>query len=223
MNEQVKRLSEMYSNVIIDNSQAFYERPLKDVNTFYSPRKFFGLPDGGFASCASNCAIDFERDNSIERMNHLLTRIEIDAEIGYPIFKANEEKLDRLQIRRMSNLTERIMRSISFEKIKDLRRENFSKFHHRLYERNILTSFIESNNYESPMVYPFLEDGNDELRKKLMDNRIYTPVYWPNVIDWLNDKSQFESFLQNNLIALPIDQRYGDREVSQILDLMAHG
>ncbi|MDY0042931.1 MAG: hypothetical protein RBS57_21680, partial [Desulforhabdus sp.] len=41
-----KEISKVCQNLIVDNSQAFFTRPLKGVDTFYSPRKFFGLPDG---------------------------------------------------------------------------------------------------------------------------------------------------------------------------------
>src|SRR5690554_3207521 len=35
-------------NILIDNAQAFYSKPLPGIDTFYSPRKFFGLPDGAY-------------------------------------------------------------------------------------------------------------------------------------------------------------------------------
>lgn len=44
---QVKKVSMKCKNLIIDNAQAFFSKPLPGVDTFYSPRKFFGLPDGG--------------------------------------------------------------------------------------------------------------------------------------------------------------------------------
>ncbi|WP_129594606.1 hypothetical protein [Seramator thermalis] len=45
---QVKEVAAKCKNLIIDNSQAFYSMPLPGVNTFYSPRKFFGIPDGAY-------------------------------------------------------------------------------------------------------------------------------------------------------------------------------
>ena len=34
-------------NLIIDNAQAFFAKPLLGIDTFYSPRKFVGVSDGG--------------------------------------------------------------------------------------------------------------------------------------------------------------------------------
>ena len=45
----LKRLADKYkSNLILDNTQAFFERPLDKIDTIYSPRKFFGVSDGGY-------------------------------------------------------------------------------------------------------------------------------------------------------------------------------
>lgn len=46
--EQVNKVAAECKNLIIDNSQAFYSLPLPGVDTFYSPRKFFGIPDGAY-------------------------------------------------------------------------------------------------------------------------------------------------------------------------------
>ncbi|MCB0381623.1 MAG: hypothetical protein KDD24_10225, partial [Flavobacteriales bacterium] len=48
MSSNIDLLSEKYKNIIVDNSQAFYDRRKNDIPTFYSPRKFFGVSDGGF-------------------------------------------------------------------------------------------------------------------------------------------------------------------------------
>ena len=43
----VKRLAERYGKqLIVDNAQAFFASPIEGVDTFYSARKFFGVPMG---------------------------------------------------------------------------------------------------------------------------------------------------------------------------------
>lgn len=220
MNNQVKHLSEKYPNLIIDNSQAFYEKPINGVDTFYSPRKFFGLPDGGFASCKMNIEMKLEKDISLDRMSHLLTRIDKEAESGYAQFKENDKKLDNLPIKEMSRLTEMLMRNISYENIKKLRKQNFIKLHQSLRDENELTSIIDKNEYSAPMTYPFLKEGNKKLRENLITNKIYTAVYWPNVKEWLDGKNYWETYLQKNLIAIPIDQRYSMEELNELISFV---
>ena len=41
----VQKLSKICTNLIIDDSQAFFENPIAGIDTFYSPIKFFGIPD----------------------------------------------------------------------------------------------------------------------------------------------------------------------------------
>ena len=56
----IKQLAALIPNLIVDASQAFFDKPLIGIDTFYSPRKFFGLPDGGYASCDIKLSDDFE-------------------------------------------------------------------------------------------------------------------------------------------------------------------
>ena len=45
----IKYLHSIYGDrLIVDNTQAFFEKPIDNVDTFYSPKKFFGVPDGGY-------------------------------------------------------------------------------------------------------------------------------------------------------------------------------
>ena len=45
----VQKLANRYeSKLIVDNTQAFFELPIINIDTIYSPRKFFGVSDGGY-------------------------------------------------------------------------------------------------------------------------------------------------------------------------------
>ena len=47
--EQLISLKNKYGNIVVDNAQAFFTEPVKGIDTIYSCRKFFGVPDGGYA------------------------------------------------------------------------------------------------------------------------------------------------------------------------------
>jgi hypothetical protein len=213
MNFQVSKLASSIRNLIIDNSQAFYEKPFKGVDTFYSPRKFFGLPDGGFAYTDKKLKINLAIDNSLGRISHLLARIEDGAGAGYSLFQQNEKSLDNLPLRRMSKLTDKLLRNICFEAVRNKRVLNFNLLHKALRNKNELTPILEKGTFNCPMVYPFLKNGNNSLREKLVSKKIYVAKYWPNVIIWLGEVQCRESYLQDNLIAMPCDQRYQEAEL----------
>ena len=111
LNSAVSKVIRKYKNVIIDASQAFYYKPKINSDIFYSPRKFFGIPDGGFAYTREDANNNnFEVEKSISRINHLLLRVEEGAEAGYEKFLLENEQLNDIPIRAMSDLTEKLLR-----------------------------------------------------------------------------------------------------------------
>ena len=212
----VSKFSRTIKNLIIDNSQAFFSKPLKYIDTIYSPRKFFGIPDGGYLSTRNYIKDELMVDSSIDRINHLLIRIEKNAEIGYPVFKENEKILSGQSIKRMSKLTKRILNSIDYEEVKDIREKNFRYLHKHLGSINKLEICID--NIQGPMVYP-LYLNKEGIREYLIKNKIYVAIYWPNVFDYCK-KESLEFDLAKNIIPLPIDQRYSISDMEIILNAL---
>jgi hypothetical protein len=203
-NSYVDLLTKKYKNVIIDNAQAFYKKINKNINTFYSPRKFFGVPDGGYLYLNEECNIQFERDTSYNRFSHLLKRIDLSPESGFQDFVENDLSLFNQPILNMSRLTESILSSIDYEKVKLTRERNFFYLHDLLHEYNELK--IDLASVCGPMVYPLLIK-HETVRKNLIDNRIYVATYWKNVFEESEPDSK-EYYLVKYLLPLPIDQRY---------------
>lgn len=210
----VNRLAKLYkNNLIVDNAQAFYAEPLKGIDTFYSPRKFFGVADGGYLYIDKKLDIEIEQDFSFERMSHLLKRVDISAEFGYNDFKKNDDSLINQPIKFMSNLTSEILSSIDYNLIKEKRIENYLYFESKLKDKNLI--HLSLNNNDVPMVYPCLT--NDiSLKSKLINNKIFVATYWPNVKDWTKEED-LEYQLTNNLLPFPIDQRYYKNDLKKLL------
>lgn len=57
------------------------------------------------------------------------------------------------------------------------------------------------------------------LKKKMIENKVYVATYWPNVFNWCG-KDTFEYGLVSNMVALPIDQRYGKEEMERIMKIL---
>ena len=56
--EYVSKLATFYGlQLIVDNAQAWFAKPIEGVNTIYSPRKYVGVPDGGVAYCVKQIPI----------------------------------------------------------------------------------------------------------------------------------------------------------------------
>jgi hypothetical protein len=68
------------------------------------------------------------------------------------------------------------------------------------------------------MVYPYWCEDK-KLREKLITNKIYTPIYWPNVLDW-SKKDSLENKMTKEIVYLPIDQRYNKEDMLKILKII---
>lgn len=206
------------SHLIVDNAQALYAHPIEGIKTFYSPRKFAGIPDGGIAYMEAGKDIQsFDTDVSYDRLSHLLKRIDLGAGAGYTDFKDNSRKLANQPIMQMSRLTGVLLASIDFEGIRERRLKNFRILHEALKSSNQL-AIPAIGSFSCPLVYPYFT--NDcTLKKKLIDNKVFVATYWPNVLEWCKEDT-LEYQLADRIIAIPIDQRYGEEEMKYITNLI---
>lgn len=213
---QVKKVANQGKNIIVDNAQAFFSKPLPNVDTFYSPRKFFGAPDGGYLYTDTPLPKRLQKDISGNRFKHLIGRIETTAEEHYADFKRNDKGLSNQPIKSMSKITQRILSGIDYNTAETKRKKNFEYLHSKLAKTNQLN--FELNQDGVPLVYPFLIE-KPGLRAYLHSRKVYVAQYWPNVLQWVNEK-ELECFFTENLIHLPLDQRYGIYEMKRILKIL---
>lgn len=212
----IKKIAGFCKNLILDNAQAFYSKGIKGIDSFNSPRKFFGISDGAYLFIDKKLETTFEKDISFDRMNHLLKRADISAEFGYADFCKNDEKLKNQDIKLMSNLTSKILGSVDYENIKKIRIKNFNYLHSKLAKNNKLN--LQNLTDSVPLVYPFWTEDSS-LKNKLLKNKLYCATYWPNVFDWC-DKENLEYRLSSEIIALPIDQTWQEMDLEKILSII---
>lgn len=211
-----QKFSQDYKNIIIDNTQAFFSVPPQNVDVFYSARKFFGVTDGAYLYTNDLLPRKFEKDFSADRVSHLINRIEIGSAKSYKDFLNNEWLLRNQEIKYMSDFTQTVLQNIDYDNAKQKRIENFQYLHQFLKHNNELTHLIEKNNITAAMVYPYLTK-NKNLRKFLISQNIFVATYWKSVMQNV-EIDDFESYLSQYLIPLPIDQRYGEKEMQFILE-----
>jgi len=213
----VEKMAKYYGKqFIVDNTQAFYAKPIAGVDTFYTCRKFFGVPDGAYLYTDANADFEIEQDVSYDRVSFLMKRLDLGAEAGYADFHEQSKRLVGQPIKRMSNLTEQMMKGIDYRSVAQKRRENYKYLHQHLAETNQLS--LELDEEAIPMVYPYLTK-DEKLKQKLIDERIYVPTYWPNVLEW-SEEMDLERLLVRNTCFLPMDQRYGIGEMERMINVI---
>ena len=213
----VEQLAEKIGScVIVDNTQAFYAKPIPGIDTFYTCRKFFGVPDGAYLYCDKELDEEIEQDYSYDRVAHLVKRIDLSAEEGFKDFRQVDDGLDNQPIRKMSKLTQRMMKGIDYEAVAQRRRANYQMLQDALDKENNLDMPLEKD--AVPMVYPYLVPV-EGLREKLIENKIFVARYWPNVLERAKP-DDIDYLLAFQLQPLPIDQRYSEEELSRIIKIV---
>lgn len=218
--EQEKKLLERFdpAQLILDHSQAFFASPKDCLATIYSPRKFFGLPDGGLLTPSLPITAPDETDNgSVARCSHLLKRLDSSPEASYADFRGAEESLLNTMPRKMSNLSERLLTGVDYKTVRQRRNTNFQFLHQQLQHRNGLE--IDPAQTDGPLCYPLLINAPG-LRKRLIAERIFIPIYWPEAMTRLQSKSMEYSMI-SNCLPLPCDQRYSPEDLIRMVHLIA--
>ena len=210
-NDCVKRLTDKYGRIIFDNIHAFYQRPVPGVDTLYSCRKFFGVPDGAYLATDALLQESLEKDVSRERMKHVLGRFEGCASDYHSDFKANDKSFVELPLREMSELTHNLLRAVDYEQVKNRRNENYAILAKALDSRNPLQPITP----DGPYAYPLYCENGMEVKRQLAGKKIYIATLWPNVLEC---GSGLECDYTRNILPLPCDQRYGSQEMEFLIE-----
>ena len=215
----IQTLAEKYGDhLIIDCAQAFFAKPIPGIKAFYSLRKYVGVADGGVAyGVDGKYSLLFDEDDSILHNSHLRIRKELGAEAGFKDYQLNESKLDNQPIRLMCCNTRDILWHIDYYKVVTKRRANYAYLHEALKEKNYLQLSILAT-FACPMVYPFVPRTNRNLKKELIDNKIFVAKYWPNIHQFSNFELEYD--FAERIVPLPIDQRYGLKEMQRIIEIV---
>ena len=205
--KKILELQNTYPRLLVDNAQGFFA-PAAGMASFYSPRKFFGVPDGGYLTGQWDIS-DLPFDQSYMRFGHLLKRIDSGAQSAYTDFRKNEECLDKQPLKRMSHLTQRILEGINYSNCIKRRRENYDILHNVLKDRNAFKADLLTC-HDVPMIYPFLAKGK-AIKRQLIEQGIFVATYWAGQKD-----NGYGAELEEFLIPLPIDQRYSQKKMVYI-------
>ena len=203
-----------FGNVILDNVQAFFQRPMPGVDTVYSCRKFFGVPDGGYVATDAAAQENLEEDISKDRMKHVLGRFEGCGSDYYRDFQENDEAISHMPLRAMSRLTRNILGAVDYEAVRHRRNENYAVLEKALGTSNKLHLTAP----DGPYCYPYYHPDGMALKKWLASQKVYVATLWPNVLPL---EGTLEKDYAENILPLPCDQRYDRSHMERICCLLS--
>ncbi len=211
----VASLSERLGDrVVIDDTQAFFRRGTHGIWSFNSARKFFGVPDGAFLYGPVAGVGDLPPSDSGD-CSHLISRRAGEDADAWEQFKRHEARVG-VEPRRMSEVTDRILRAVDMEYAKLARQRNFARLHEALGALNTIALCLDVVAVEAPMCYPFLPAA-DVDRGKLADAGLFVPMLWPEIESRPPSGFEWERLVARRLLPLPIDHRYGAADMDTIV------
>lgn len=217
-NEKIIEIAKKYPNLIVDNVQAYFQPPVQGIDTIYTCRKFFGVPDGAFLyTDIRNPEVErtIEQDVSLDRMRYLLGRFEKSGQEFYSDYVETEKTFVNSSVKRMSKLTENLLHGIDYENVKRIRQENFEELHRCLEKINELKISIPIG----PYMYPLLLKNGMVIRKALQEEKIYIPTLWPNVLEeCLTDSLEYR--FAADILPIPVDQRYDKEDMRYLVEVI---
>ena len=209
---------EQFRNVIVDHTHAFFQKPLSGVDTLYSVRKYFGVSDGAYLATDLSLQEAFSNlpaDLSAGRMSHILGRYEENAGKYYQAMLDNAGTYHQAPIRKMSKLTQNLLKGIDYETVKQRRLDNYLYLKKALPSDHPFSGIVP----EGPFCYPYYHKDGMTLRKKMAAEKIFVPTYWSNVVrDAAPESAEYD--WAANILPLPCDQRYGREEMAKVVDIL---
>jgi hypothetical protein len=211
----VEQLTALYGGrLILDNTQAFFERGNGKNWAFNSARKFFGVPDGGYLYTPESSVFDYPSNTKIG-YQHLVDRLLGKQPQAYAEFVTAEAALT-CEIQGMSLLSQTLLSTVDYKAVIQKRRENFQTYHAAFQALNQLNWQVEGQQDGVPFYYPLLLDRTIE-RRSLYQNQIFVPTLWQDTLNRGIDGFQFEQKLTQQLLPLPLDHRYSTPEINIVI------
>jgi len=198
----------------VDNTQAFFEAPLAAPWTFYSARKFFGVPDGAYLHGPSPVDVD-SLPQARPPVGHLCRKLSGEGRSAYQEYLRNEAAID-CRPRRMSQLSRSLLGSIDYEAAMRRRLSNALYLHRRLAAINRLPTPLSDG--LAPLCYPLLLDHPVD-RESLAQGGLFVPTFWKEVpLRPEADRFPWECELASKLLPLPVDHRYDTSDMDLLLE-----
>jgi hypothetical protein len=201
-------------HAIVDDTQSFFQRGYPGAWSFNSARKFFGVPDGGYAfgDGLGNVA---RRPPVRVRYEHLISRLLGPGALAFDQYRESEACVSDEPVA-MSALAERLLARVDYASARCARRDNFERLHARFGRRNGLT-LTAGAAADGPYCYPLLADRAVPW-KTFWDRQIFVPRLWPEVSERPAGAGAFtwERQLATHVLPLPVDHRYGSADMDRL-------
>lgn len=209
--------------IIEDDVQAYFEflKPLGDVDfKFTSLRKTFAIPDGGLVKTKHNMPV-VDKPNTFGQYKAAASLLKsmregnFNDKIYLEMFEKGESLIDEEIECSMSRIAEKLYCFVNDEHVK-VRRLNNAYYLLDKLEKLGINPILPLIDDHVPLFIPITLENRDIVRKALFLKEVFCPVHWPlDGMDFKRGKLMAEKEL-----SIIIDQRYGRKEMDEIIDVL---
>lgn len=237
LNNSIDYIKEIKSrNIIIveDITQSLFSDHCIPFADYYvtSLRKFFAIPDGGFLGSYNN-NISFKKDRNDTNIQNVAFEafdlkkqyfkndsLEIKNQFRIKYQLLNQMIADNSDILSISEKSLKVLNGINSEEIIHKRRENYCILKTVIdsvpYIKNIITNNMENC---TPLYFPIYIENRKLFQSYMAENNVYCPIIWPKS-KYINNITDEVEYMYDNMLCIPIDQRYSIEEMNKIIDLI---
>ena len=225
LSNQIKTIRGIDRNAIIieDDVQAYYEfkKPLDGVDfKFTSLRKTFAVPDGGLVKTKFHLPKvttpnTFGQYKAAAALLKSMREGNFNDQIYLELFEKGESLIDSEQDCGMSQIAEKLYSFMNEDHVK-VRRLNNARYLIDELKKIGIEPLLPMNEDHVPLFVPIILKNRDEIRKQMFQKEIYCPVHWPS--DCLEIKRG--EHMSREELSLIIDQRYGRKEMDEIISVL---
>ncbi len=199
---------------------------------FGSFRKWFGIPDGGFAAGdglavppSGNSMIASLRKEALQLKYRYLLTLDPDLKAAYlKKFAEAEHYLDDDVLPyAIDRASLSLLNRFDIEEMRAKRRKNYNFLYDRFRALDAVHILLpKADKTVCPLFFPVLIPGRrDEVKKRLIDEKIYCPVHWLQSANLkTGDFSEAVHRLYENELSIPCDQRYDGSHMERIVRTM---
>lgn len=225
LSNQIDAIRGIDENAIIieDDVQAYYEfkKPLDGVDfKFTSLRKTFAVPDGGLVKTKHQLP-KVETPNTFGQYKAAAALLKsmregnFNDQIYLELFEKGESLIDSEQECGMSQIAEKLYSFMNEDHVR-VRRLNNARYLISELKKIGIEPLLPLKDEYVPLFIPLVIKNRDAVRRALFKKEIFCPVHWP--LDGLEIKRGEQ--MSKEEISLIIDQRYGRKEMDEIISVL---
>lgn len=219
--------------LVEDLTQCVFSTQRSDIFDYFtgSYRKWFPIPDGAFA-IGNDLEVEDMTENVdfVQQMTDAMYLRGAFHQSGDNNLKEISRRVGNVAINHisgiikphmMSGLSQYLLSRIDIESTKKKRFTNYRYLYAHI-QKNSICEPVNRDIDEltcAPLFFPIYVKDRSIFQKKLAQQEIYAPILWPVHTDALLINESIKR-IYDEILMLPIDQRYGEKDMERIVEVI---